>query len=253
MDPDGDWEESLVYVELDDLPNIQELFATHPDDFLRFQHRNKRHISQTVKATHPKLDFHFHNFTSSRPMLQIGQRYFSGHWEEVTGSAVFFRRNGEIVSESASGNNSSAPPRPCEELKNIVPEPDIPFDPVFMKLGASYKNAYELVAVADKVLKMSAHIASTKKMPKTINPARNRLITGGKLSVPKGYSARAILAGQYQPMRKYTNKKYKTGKVEKWKEIQGKLTIIGDNSREPRDISEITGAQDDPEEEEILS
>jgi hypothetical protein len=93
-----EWEEQLVYVELDDVPSVQELFAVQPDDFLRFQRKRYRNKTQPVKATHPKVTLKFHQFDSSAPALQIGNRYFACKWEEPTGTGMLFRKKGDAAS-----------------------------------------------------------------------------------------------------------------------------------------------------------
>jgi hypothetical protein len=251
-------------VELDDLPNVQELFAVDPDDFLRFQHRNKRHRSQPIKATHPKLTFQFHDFESSSPTLQVGQRYFTGQWEEPMGTALFFRKRGDVPninenqssSTSSAANNHNAPTagpsnsssststRPCDSLNSIVPEPEIPYDPVFVKLGTAYKNSYEMVAKADKVLKLQAHVASTKSLPRTLKQghATRHMDTG--IKIPRGYTARAILAGHYQPQRTYGLKKQRKNKVN-WKEVEGELTVLSDRKKIKDDLLVVQEGDDD--------
>lgn len=108
-EPTGEWEEQLVYVELNDIPSIQELFAVQPDDFLRFQRKRHRMKAQPVKATHPKISIQFHQFQSASPVLQIGNRYFACHWEEPTGTAMFFRKKADepIVIKQEAGVTSS--------------------------------------------------------------------------------------------------------------------------------------------------
>ncbi|XP_035704525.1 uncharacterized protein LOC110842859 isoform X2 [Folsomia candida] len=168
-EPTGEWEEQLVYVELNDIPSIQELFAVQPDDFLRFQRKRHRMKAQPVKATHPKISIQFHQFQSASPVLQIGNRYFACHWEEPTGTAMFFRKKADepIVIKQEAGvtssklNNKDDPSRrPCSTLKNIIPEPSIPRDNIFGKAHLITRATYETVSLADKTCNLQTQDTS---------------------------------------------------------------------------------------------
>jgi len=204
-DDEGEWEEKLVYVELNDIPSVQELFAVEPDYFLRFQKKKFRQTTQPVKATHPKITIKFHGFESEEPVLQIGNRYFSCVWEESIGSALFFRKKADpppvvpVKLEKRGGLGDEGAQRPCSSLKSIVPEPSIPWDPIFGSGDLSSKGAYELVAKADKVLKTQLLDASTEKQHKI--PANKNFFGRGIFKIPRGYTAVDLMAGEYKPKK----------------------------------------------------
>jgi hypothetical protein len=93
---------------------------------------------------------------------------------------------------------------PSLKLNNIVPEPSIPWDNVFVGDDVLTKNKYEVVALADKVLKTELLEADTKRLSRI---PTNRQFFGRpgtyKLKVPQGYTATDLLAGEYRPKRTY--------------------------------------------------
>ncbi|CAG7824269.1 unnamed protein product [Allacma fusca] len=144
-DDSGDeWEESLLYIDLDDIPSVNELFAVEPDDFLTFQSKSQRELPKAKKETVPELKMKMYNLDSSSPVLQIGTRYYLGKYDEPLGSALIFQKKGT----TSNGDSNRLP--------SIVPEPVPPRDRVFHEKIRSSKNSeYELVANVSKVLKMS--------------------------------------------------------------------------------------------------
>jgi len=75
QDVDDEWEETLIYVDLDDIPSVQELFAVRPDDFLLSQSkRDREEEPKSTKPTHQKLKLKFYNLDDKNPVLQIGDR-----------------------------------------------------------------------------------------------------------------------------------------------------------------------------------
>lgn len=201
----GDWEEQLVYVELDDVPSLQELFAVQPDDFMRFQkkkfHSKFSKLQEPRKETHPTVEMKFHEFSSSAPVLQIGERYFACKWKEAIGEAMLFKKKGD-------GNALKKENGRSECLSNIVPGPEIPWDNVFGSNHLLSNDSYELVALADKVLKTELLEADTKKIS-SVFAGREFFARPGthKFKIPQGYTATDLLAGQYKPKRTYTRKR----------------------------------------------
>lgn len=77
VEDEDDWEETLMYVDLDDIPSVEELFAVEPDDFLLSQSKKDREVEEhkSKKLLRPSLTLKFFNLDDKNPVLQIGDRY----------------------------------------------------------------------------------------------------------------------------------------------------------------------------------
>jgi len=203
---DEEWEETLIYVDLQDIPSVQELFAVRPDDFLMFQTKRQKDRPQPAKPTFRNLNIQFHNLDSSSPVLQIGDRYFSGTWEEPIGSSMFFQK-----CKPDSHPESTPGPSNKKQYPNLLCSKTPPEDPIFCDKSAyqsRYSHSYKLAAMGDKILKMSLRDAakgSMFRLPATPGSSNIHL----RLKNPRSLGLKELLS------RKGMKQKQKHGRGER--------------------------------------
>lgn len=137
---DDEWEESLVYVNLEDIPDVDSLFSTFAS------RRQSEDDEDTEREPVSQFEMKIFNLDSNLPVLRIGGRYLAGSWEDTCGTSLFFKKKN--WDDDAEATSTEKP-----KLKNLVPEPEIPYDPVFGRNFANQDEGYELVAKSMKVLK----------------------------------------------------------------------------------------------------
>ena len=186
---DDEYEETLLYIDLDDIPNVDELFAVEPDDFLSFQTKRQRELPKPKKPTHPEIKVKIHNLDSAQPVVQIGSRYYVGKYEEPMGSSLFFQPKEPI-----------GKPLPPNRLESIVPEQEPKRDRVFHeKLCSDKYSEYELVANVHKVLKCTrreGRVAGSDLQQLPVTPGGLPPLMPQK-TWPGGYTPSQVFSGRY--------------------------------------------------------
>ncbi|CAL8113559.1 unnamed protein product [Orchesella dallaii] len=149
---DGEeWEETLVYVDLEDIPDVDGLLSSLAP--------RSSSVVDDVGLSH--LEMKIYDMDSKLPVLQLGGRYLAGHWENAVGTSLFFKKKLDPEEEIGSNPSPASSEVPqsqtftnsTSKLKSILSEPEIPFDPVYGENCISGEDGYELVAKAFSVLK----------------------------------------------------------------------------------------------------
>lgn len=147
-DDEDEWEETLVYVDLEDIPDVDSLFSTLTARKSNLDSSTNGTENSNNDSVSSDLEIKIFNLDSELPVLRVGNKYLAGHWEEPLGTSLFFKKKTDGSTETTESTVT-----PASKLKSLVPEPEIPYDPIFGKNYDSQSDGYELVAKSVKILK----------------------------------------------------------------------------------------------------